>query len=244
LLRYDDGETKYDLFEHDEPKGSAWVYNVHCTYNGEACAPDDPRLLALIAQVAPVEVRPATPTPHPESFPHSPPSNRPVRRPMRRLVLSPQALATATATEVHPHTPHAGRSGRATQANNSLNASHDHAVTLSLASSTPVRSRGRTGGTITCPLLHPGNRRLMHTRSRRGGFIGMACPARRRTERCHARGLHVPMHTLHVASPPPCCELPLHSHPVTCACCPARRFAWVSRCAPDAPIAAVFPPEP
>ena len=34
-----------------------------CTYNFEACAPDDPRLLALTALVAPVEVRPAAPAP-------------------------------------------------------------------------------------------------------------------------------------------------------------------------------------
>jgi hypothetical protein len=68
-------------------------------YNGVACAPDDPRVLALIAQVAPVEVRPAAPAPHPPAPRHSPPSNRP----MRRLVLPPQALAKAVATEVHPH---------------------------------------------------------------------------------------------------------------------------------------------
>jgi hypothetical protein len=50
-----------------------------CTYNYVACAPDDPRLLALIAQLAPVEVRPAARAPHPPIARHSPPSNRPAR---------------------------------------------------------------------------------------------------------------------------------------------------------------------
>ena len=129
LLRYADGETEYDVFEHDEPKGFARVFaKVHCTYNGEACAPDDPRLLALIAQVAPVEVRPATPTPHPESFPHSPPSNRPVRRPMRRLVLPRRRSRPPRPPRCTP-TPHVVPGGRAMQANNSCNAARDHAVT-------------------------------------------------------------------------------------------------------------------
>jgi len=39
--------------------------NGICMYNYVDCAPDDPRVLALIAQFAPVEVRPAAPTPHP-----------------------------------------------------------------------------------------------------------------------------------------------------------------------------------
>ena len=63
--------TGYCLFEQGERKASGAVFaDGHCIYNGEACAPDDPRLLALIAQVAPVEVRPAaTPT----IAAHSPP---------------------------------------------------------------------------------------------------------------------------------------------------------------------------
>ena len=64
LLRWSDGETTYRLFERGEPKAHADVYaDVHCKYNGVVCAADDPRLLALIAQVAPVEVRPAAPAP-------------------------------------------------------------------------------------------------------------------------------------------------------------------------------------
>ncbi len=52
--------TFYRLFERGKTKESVIVSaDGRCYYNGEACAPDDPRLLALIAQVAPVEVRPA-----------------------------------------------------------------------------------------------------------------------------------------------------------------------------------------
>jgi hypothetical protein len=95
LLRWSDGETTYRLFERGEPKAHADVYaDVHCKYNGVVCAADDPRLLALIAQVAPVEVRPAAPAPtrHRPTLP----------RWISRLVLHPQALASTTTTEVHP----------------------------------------------------------------------------------------------------------------------------------------------
>jgi hypothetical protein len=58
------GDTYYRLFERGERKESARVSaDGTCGYNGEDCAPDDRRLLALIAQVAPVEVRLATPPP-------------------------------------------------------------------------------------------------------------------------------------------------------------------------------------
>jgi hypothetical protein len=63
-------------------------------YNGEDCASEDPRLLALIAHVAPVEVRPAAAAPSPPRpltrrgplpaiAAHSPPSNRPMDQPAR-----------------------------------------------------------------------------------------------------------------------------------------------------------------
>ena len=65
LGRHADGLTWYRLFERGEHKDHADVFaDGYCVYNGEACAPDDPRLLSLIAQVAPVEVRPAAPAPH------------------------------------------------------------------------------------------------------------------------------------------------------------------------------------
>jgi hypothetical protein len=82
LDRYVDGRTYY-LFERGNPKDFADVSaDGDCSYNDEACAPDDPRLLALIAQVAPVEVRPAAPAPHSPIAAHSP-SNRPMARPAR-----------------------------------------------------------------------------------------------------------------------------------------------------------------
>ena len=80
LLRDVDGRT-YSLYERGEEKDCAGVYaDGTCTFNGEFCAPDDPRLLALIAQVAPVEVRPAGPSLPPAT---QTPSNRPMDRPAR-----------------------------------------------------------------------------------------------------------------------------------------------------------------
>jgi hypothetical protein len=107
LGRWADGDTVtltgYYLFECGERKESADVFAIgRCMYNYVACAPDDPRLLALIALVAPVEVRPAAPAPHPPS-----PATRP--RSIVRYAGSfctPQALATAVATEVRPHAAH------------------------------------------------------------------------------------------------------------------------------------------
>ena len=84
LDRYVDGHTWYGLLERGKAKDFARVFpNGSCKYNGVACAPDDPRVLALIAQVAPVEVRPAVPAPHPPIAAHSPPRNRPMDRPAR-----------------------------------------------------------------------------------------------------------------------------------------------------------------
>ena len=83
------GTTGYRLYERGgKQKGFATVFaDGSCKYNYCQCAPVDPRLLALIAQVAPVEVRRAAPDPHPPLPCHSPPSNRP----MRRLGLLPGA---------------------------------------------------------------------------------------------------------------------------------------------------------
>jgi hypothetical protein len=85
LLRNIDGDTRYYLYERGKRKEYADVSanGRFCLYNDAACAPDDPRLLALIALVAPVEVRPAAPAPHPPLAAHSPPSNRPMDRPAR-----------------------------------------------------------------------------------------------------------------------------------------------------------------
>ena len=84
LVRNAVGGTWYFLYERGEEKERPYVYaDGRCTYNGVACAPDDPRLLALIAQVAPVEVRPAARAPSRHSLHPSPPSHRPMDRPAR-----------------------------------------------------------------------------------------------------------------------------------------------------------------
>jgi hypothetical protein len=85
LVRNADGGTGYFLFERGKEKDSAFVFaDGDCKYNRVRCAPDDPLVLALIAQVVPVEVRPAAPAPHPQSPPFRPqPSNRPMDRPAR-----------------------------------------------------------------------------------------------------------------------------------------------------------------
>jgi hypothetical protein len=79
LYRWSDGDTGYWLYERGAEKDNAYVSaDGTCWYNDEACAPDDPRVLALIAQVAPVEVRPAAPAPLPPLDCHSPPSTKQV----------------------------------------------------------------------------------------------------------------------------------------------------------------------
>ncbi len=97
LIRYVSGHTYYRLYERGKLKEYADVYaDGTCVYNGEDCAPDDPRLLALVAQVAPVEVRLAAPATHPPLRPQA------IVRSVSRLGFHPQALAKAMATEVHP----------------------------------------------------------------------------------------------------------------------------------------------
>ncbi len=84
LYRNAYGGTWYFLYERGEEKAYTLVSaDGRCYYNDEACAPDDPRVLALTAQVAPVEVRPAARAPRPPLAAHSPPSNRPMDRPAR-----------------------------------------------------------------------------------------------------------------------------------------------------------------
>ncbi len=96
LHRWTGGGTWYRWFERGKRKDSAFVLpDGRCQYNGEDCAPDDPRLLVLIAQVDPVEVRPAAPATHPPSSATQTPSNRPMDRPAR--------FAPAGAREGHGH---------------------------------------------------------------------------------------------------------------------------------------------
>jgi hypothetical protein len=93
LDRWAGGHT-YFLWERGEEKDRAIVSadGTYCTYNGEACAPDDPRVLALIAQVAPVEVRPAAPANQPA-----------IRAPSYRPMDQPARFAPAGAREGHGH---------------------------------------------------------------------------------------------------------------------------------------------
>jgi hypothetical protein len=127
LQRDADGHNLYRLSERGKAKESAVVYaDGSCEYNGVACTPDDPHLLALVAQVAPVEVRPAAPAPHPPIAYHWPPSNRPMDRPAR---FAPAGAGGRRGHRGEPPTPHAVAGGCAAQPNSSRAASHGHAAT-------------------------------------------------------------------------------------------------------------------
>ena len=141
--------------------GSCWYYG------GKACAPDDPRLLALIAQVGPVEVRPAAQAPHPPSARHSHPSNRPMNPPAR---FAPRRRSRRPWPRRCIPTPHTVADGRATQPNHQ---SHCSARPRSDACT------DRFAEVVTREaLLHPNNRRLVHTKG----------PSRQL--RCHATVQH------------------------------------------------------
>jgi hypothetical protein len=122
----------YALYERGESKETAWEANEHGErqYNGRDCDRNDPRLLALIARVAPVRVRPTAPAPQPPSPATGPQA---IARWMRRLILHSQALAAAVATEVHPHAARRRWWFCATQPNSSRTAKHDHAATRARA---------------------------------------------------------------------------------------------------------------
>jgi hypothetical protein len=169
------GRTDYRQYERGEQKNWARVFpNGHyCEYNGEACAPDDPRLLALISQVAPVEVRPAAPAPHPPIAAHSPPSNRPMDRPAR--------FAPAGAGERHCHR---GAPPRRTP---SLVVARHNPTAATLQSTTAV-TRART---IVVSREAPTCTRTRATwctpRARPGSFVAMLSSSTPPAERCHSR---------------------------------------------------------
>jgi hypothetical protein len=84
LTRYAGGTTGYERQKRGVSKEYAEVHAYGaCAYNDWACAPDKRRFLALIALVAPVEVRPSALAPTPVIVRQSPPSNRPMDRPAR-----------------------------------------------------------------------------------------------------------------------------------------------------------------
>jgi hypothetical protein len=136
LWRRVNGDTGYYLYERGrsggKAKDEAIVFaNGFCMYNCVLCARDDPRVLALIAQVAPVEVRPAAPASHPQS---------PIILAPRQSSDAPARFAPAGARERHGHrgaipTPHAVAGGRASQPIDRSDATRDHAVTCALADS-------------------------------------------------------------------------------------------------------------
>jgi hypothetical protein len=127
LERFADGAIYHCLFDRGALKGHATVdADGYCNYNYGGCAPDDPRLLTLIAQVAPVEVRPAARAPHPPIARHSPPSNRPMDRPAR---FAPAGAGDRRGHRGASPTPHAVAVGCAAQPNSSRTAKHDLTVT-------------------------------------------------------------------------------------------------------------------
>ncbi len=148
--RYAYGGTNYFLSERGKRNAFAYVYSGGaCEYNGAVCAPDDPRVLALTAQVAPVEVRPEAPAPHPP--------------------LAPEQSSDGSAGSFCPRkrwrppwpprcTPllHAVAGGRAKQPNSSRTPKHVHALTCTGFFPVVVAREART-------LLQPNNRRLVHT---------------------------------------------------------------------------------
>jgi hypothetical protein len=138
LGRYAIGGTSYRLYERGEQKEHAYVFaDGCCTYNYVDCAPDDPRLLALIAQVAPVEVRPAAPHPPLAPKPSSDGSaDSFCRRRRWRPPWPPRCV------------PHTVAGGRATQPRgSSRTAPHDHTAGRIHG---PICRSGRSGGANAC----------------------------------------------------------------------------------------------
>ena len=143
------------------------------------------------------------------------PSNRPMDQTAR---FAPRRRSR------RPRPPRYIADGRATQAKPSRSATHDHAVTRSLAGSTYGRHEKKS------TLMHPDNRSRVHTSQ---GLVEAASLP------CHAQHTAVPnaatlgrLHCARLCGHTARCGLPLHSHPVPRACCLVRRSAWVSRCAP------------
>ena len=140
LDRYADGLAGYYMFERGKRQAFAYVSaGGGCQYNGATCAQDDRRLLALIARVAPVEVRPAAP--HMPLACHSDPTQS--SDGTAGWFCPPRRWRRPRPPRCSPM-PHAVAGGRATQAGNGRNAKCDHAVMRSLAGST-WGSHGRLG---------------------------------------------------------------------------------------------------
>jgi hypothetical protein len=133
LGRFSRGDSQYFLFERGKVKDFVIVSaDGRCTYNNEACAPDDPRLLALIAQVAPVEVRPAARASHLPSARHLDPKPS-----SDGSSPAGSAFAPAGAGDRRGHRgAHPRRTQSLVVARHSRTAKRDHAVTRAWAGST------------------------------------------------------------------------------------------------------------
>jgi hypothetical protein len=186
LYRSADGVTGYYLYERGRTTANAFVYaDSRCVYNGEDCAPDDPRLLALIALVAPVEVRPAAPAPHPPLARHSPASNRPMDRPAR--------FAPAGAGDRRCHRGSSPRRtvcrGCATQPNSSRTAKRDDAMTRARAVVVAREAPSCTLTTTVCTPMGPSS-----------SVVAMPSSSKPRYRITGIRGaLSVLVHVLHAA---------------------------------------------
>jgi hypothetical protein len=208
LVRYAAGYTGYRLHGRGEAKDYAHVFaGGTCDYNDVVCAPDDPRLLALIAQVAPVEVRPAALEP---ATRHSDPKQSPIDQPAR--------FAPSGAREGHGHR------GAPPRRSPSLMAVRHNPTTGAMPRIDACTRRfdlGRTarGHDKKSALLHPDNRRRRHTK---GWFGRLRCdaipttPPYRTRPRAASCTMHVSVRCTHAR------DLPLHSHPIP----RARPFAW------------------
>jgi hypothetical protein len=128
-------------------------------------------------------------------------------------------------------TPHAVADGRATQPNDRRNATHDHASTRALAGST-YGSHGR----------HPCSRRRVHTSEGLVEAASLPCRAQRTAVPNAATrgGLHCARRHAHTARRTHAATF--RCTPISRGCCPVPTLNAGLRCAPYAPIAAVFFP--
>ena len=223
LGRFANGDTWYDLYERGgKQKADAFVSaGGRCQYNDEDCAPDDPRLLALIALVGPVEVRPAAQAPHPPSARHSDPTQS----------SDGSAGSFCPSAGAREDRGHRGAFPRRTPSLVAVRHNPTPATATMLRTIRQRRVHGpfcRSGRTRDT-LLDPDIRRRVRTRgpSRQRHCHAIPSRARRRTERCHAR--------LAALCMSPCTR---HPHTATFRCTPIphrapavrpRRFARVCR---------------
>ena len=149
LIRSADGLAYYCMYERGKRKDSAYVLSGgRRLYNGEVCVPDDPRFLALTAQVAPVEVRPAAPA-------HRPPT--PISPPLapKQLSDAPARFAPAGAGDRRCHRGATPRRTLSLVAVGHNPTATLHPTTTQCRIHGSIRRSARTGGASSCSLMHP-----------------------------------------------------------------------------------------